>query len=45
MPRVFELPGKQRLLGVKVTAREQGALSGPGSLPEKVRIAEGFKRC
>ena len=40
LPRVRELPGERRSLGVKVAARERGALSGPGSLPERVRIAE-----
>ena len=40
MPRVRELPGEQRSLGAKVTAREQGVLSRPGLLPERARIAE-----
>ena len=30
----------RRSLGAKVAARERGALSGPGSLPERARIAE-----
>ena len=30
----------RRPLGAKVAARERGALSGPGSLPERARIAE-----
>ena len=40
LPRVRELPGKRRSLGAKVAARKRGALSGPGSLPERARIAE-----
>ena len=40
MPRVRELPRERRSLGAKVAARERGVLSGPGSLPERVRIAE-----
>ena len=40
LPRVRELPGERRSLGAKVAARERGALSGPGSLPERARIAE-----
>ena len=40
LPRVRELPGKRRSLGAKVTTRERGALSRPGSLPEIARIAE-----
>ena len=30
----------RRSLGAKVAARERGALSGPGSLPERAKIAE-----
>ena len=40
LPRVRELPRVRRSLGAKVAARERGALSGPGSLPERARIAE-----
>ena len=40
LPRVCELPGEHRSLGVKVTARERGALSAPRSLPERDRITE-----
>ena len=40
LPRVCELPRVRRSLGAKVAARERGALSGPGSLPERARIAE-----
>ena len=37
---MFELPRVRRSLGAKVTARKRGALSGPGLLPERVRITE-----
>ena len=43
LPRVRELPRVRRSLGAKVAARERGALSGPGSLPERARIAEVAK--
>ena len=38
--RVCEPPNKQRLLGAE-TARQQGVLSGPDSLPKRARIAKG----
>ena len=38
--RVCELPRVRRSLGAKVATRKRGALSGPGSLPERARIAE-----
>ena len=36
----FLLPRVRRSLGAKVAARDRGALSGPGSLAERARIAE-----
>ena len=43
LPRVRELPRVRRSLGAKVAARERGALSGPGSLPKRARIAEAAR--
>ena len=44
-PRVRELPGEQKSLRAIVigTARERGALSRPGSLPERARITESAR--